>query len=147
MYGSNFCSETLRPRALRSRPSDAAVIPLPSDETTPPVTNTYLTCLLTLAPSRIGDRLRDMHHTRRGRRARGSPLRSAASSDGAAGLRTGPAGAGTPCHPLAHALARRGTALADVGRQGGSLVGEVRASEHHVPRRIAHLGAVEHEPR
>src|SRR3954454_13441644 len=42
MYGSNFCTETFRPRAFKSRPSDAAVIPLPSDETTPPVTNTYL---------------------------------------------------------------------------------------------------------
>jgi hypothetical protein len=26
------------------------VMPLPSDETTPPVTNTYLACLLTCAP-------------------------------------------------------------------------------------------------
>src|SRR3954454_20745519 len=42
MYGSNFCTCTLRPRAFRSRPSDAAVIPLPRDETTPPVTKTYL---------------------------------------------------------------------------------------------------------
>src|SRR4029453_4062735 len=40
-YGSNFWTWTFRPRALRSRPSDAAVIPFPSDETTPPVTNTY----------------------------------------------------------------------------------------------------------
>src|SRR3990172_2857775 len=29
------------PRAFRSRPSDAAVMPLPRDETTPPVTKTY----------------------------------------------------------------------------------------------------------
>src|SRR5215831_18384910 len=43
-YGSNFCTCTLRPRAFSSRPSDAAVIPLPSDETTPPVTNTNLVC-------------------------------------------------------------------------------------------------------
>src|SRR5262245_65934035 len=41
-YGSNFCICTLRPRAVSSRPSDAAVIPFPSDETTPPVTKTYL---------------------------------------------------------------------------------------------------------
>src|SRR2546423_9029516 len=41
MYGSNFCAWTLRPRAFSSRPSEAAVIPLPSDETTPPVTKTY----------------------------------------------------------------------------------------------------------
>jgi hypothetical protein len=50
MYGSNFCSETFRPRALSRRPSDAAVIPFPSDDTTPPVTNTYLACLLTSDP-------------------------------------------------------------------------------------------------
>src|SRR5437763_6445255 len=41
-YGSNFCSCTLRPRAFSRRPSDAATIPLPSAETTPPVTKTYL---------------------------------------------------------------------------------------------------------
>src|SRR5574341_504074 len=41
-YGSNFCAETERPRALSSRPSEAATMPFPSAETTPPVTNTYL---------------------------------------------------------------------------------------------------------
>src|SRR3954469_18669627 len=41
-YGSNFCSCTFRPRAFSRRPSDAATIPLPSAETTPPVTKTYL---------------------------------------------------------------------------------------------------------
>src|SRR5437773_7548267 len=40
-YGSNFWSRTRRPRAFRSRPSDAATIPLPSADTTPPVTKTY----------------------------------------------------------------------------------------------------------
>src|SRR5258706_12978251 len=40
-YGSSFWSETLRWRAFRMFPSDAAVIPLPSEETTPPVTKTY----------------------------------------------------------------------------------------------------------
>src|SRR6266516_148672 len=40
-YGSNFCSWTRRPRAFSSRPSDAATIPLPSAETTPPVMKTY----------------------------------------------------------------------------------------------------------
>src|SRR5215813_9256525 len=41
MYGSNFWTWTLRPRAFRRRPSEAAVMPLPRDETTPPVTKTY----------------------------------------------------------------------------------------------------------
>src|SRR5919199_553191 len=38
---------TRRQRALRSRPRDAAVMPLPRLETTPPVTKT---CLVTLPP-------------------------------------------------------------------------------------------------
>jgi hypothetical protein len=33
--------ETLRPRLLRRRPMDAAVMPLPNDDVTPPVTKTY----------------------------------------------------------------------------------------------------------
>src|SRR2546422_1495196 len=40
-YGSSFCRETLRWRALRMFPIEAAVMPLPSEETTPPVTKTY----------------------------------------------------------------------------------------------------------
>src|SRR5215211_2668316 len=40
-YGSNFCACTRRPRAFSSRPSDAATMPLPRPETTPPVTKTY----------------------------------------------------------------------------------------------------------
>src|SRR5690348_15523453 len=40
-YGSNFCSCTRRPRALSSRPSEAATIPFPRADTTPPVTKTY----------------------------------------------------------------------------------------------------------
>src|SRR5213079_3055852 len=40
-YGSNFWSWTRRPRAFSSRPSEAATIPLPRAETTPPVTKTY----------------------------------------------------------------------------------------------------------
>src|SRR5512143_2822719 len=41
MYGSSLRMETLRPRALRRRPMEAAVMPLPSEEVTPPVTKTY----------------------------------------------------------------------------------------------------------
>src|SRR3954466_8021341 len=40
-YGSSLTTAPFTPRHLRSRPSDAAVTPLPSDETTPPVMNTY----------------------------------------------------------------------------------------------------------
>src|SRR5690242_5479938 len=41
MYGSSLRIETRRPRALRSRPMLAAVIPFPREEVTPPVTKTY----------------------------------------------------------------------------------------------------------
>src|SRR5262245_31249785 len=41
MYGSIFCRETLKPRASSSAPMAAAARPLPSDETTPPVTKMY----------------------------------------------------------------------------------------------------------
>src|SRR4029077_20860987 len=40
-YGSNFCSWTRSPRALSRRPSEAATIPFPRADTTPPVTKTY----------------------------------------------------------------------------------------------------------
>src|SRR4029077_4122218 len=41
MYGSSLRIETWRPRALSSRPMLAAVMPLPREEVTPPVTKTY----------------------------------------------------------------------------------------------------------
>src|SRR5712675_940525 len=41
-YGSNFCSETVNPRLSSRQPIDAAAIPLPRDETTPPVTKINL---------------------------------------------------------------------------------------------------------
>src|SRR3954469_8196740 len=44
MYGSSFMFATLRPRFSMSAPIDADTMPLPSDETTPPVTNTNLVC-------------------------------------------------------------------------------------------------------
>ena len=37
MYGSNFCSPTVSPRETSRRPIEAAAIPLPSEDTTPPV--------------------------------------------------------------------------------------------------------------
>src|SRR5262245_33938203 len=40
-YGSNFWSWTRNLRALSRRPSEAATIPFPRAETTPPVTKTY----------------------------------------------------------------------------------------------------------
>src|SRR3954449_9727011 len=43
MYRSIFCMVTRKPRASRRAPIDAAASPLPSDDTTPPVTRMYLT--------------------------------------------------------------------------------------------------------
>src|ERR1700722_4455328 len=42
MYGSSLRRVTFRPRDSRIAAREAAAIPLPRDETTPPVTNTYL---------------------------------------------------------------------------------------------------------
>src|SRR5580698_3009097 len=41
-YGSNFWSETVRPRLSSRQPIDAAAMPLPREETTPPVTKMNL---------------------------------------------------------------------------------------------------------
>ncbi len=42
MYGSSFIRVTEKPRASRMAPTEAAATPLPSEETTPPVTKMYL---------------------------------------------------------------------------------------------------------
>src|SRR5215210_8877470 len=41
IYGSNFCIVTLSPRSTRRRPKEAAAMPFPSEDTTPPVTKMY----------------------------------------------------------------------------------------------------------
>lgn len=41
MYGSSFWFVTLKPLASSSLPSEAAVMPFPNEETTPPVTKMY----------------------------------------------------------------------------------------------------------
>src|SRR5579883_1406509 len=45
IYGSSFCMVTEKPRFLRRRPRDAVVMPLPMEETTPPVTRMYFVFL------------------------------------------------------------------------------------------------------
>ena len=42
MYGSTFIKDTERPLDSRRAPIEAAAIPYPSDETTPPVIKMYL---------------------------------------------------------------------------------------------------------
>ena len=49
MYGSSLIIVTLSPRDSRSAAKEAAAMPLPKLETTPPVTNTYLVILFSLA--------------------------------------------------------------------------------------------------
>src|SRR3990170_1384280 len=50
MYGSSFWIETRNPRSLSSRPRAAAVTPLPTELTTPPVRKTYLVIGVPLLP-------------------------------------------------------------------------------------------------
>src|SRR5712692_10525082 len=54
MYGSIFWHVTRKPRASRRHPIEAAASPLPSDDTTPPVTKMYF--VATLASFRVGTR-------------------------------------------------------------------------------------------
>ena len=42
IYGSTFIRETERPLDSRRAPKDAAAMPFPKEETTPPVTKMYL---------------------------------------------------------------------------------------------------------
>src|SRR6478609_9987007 len=64
-YGSSFCIVTVRPRALRRLPRLDAVRPFPSEEATPPVTNTCLVGvpLLTELHATSGDRHRPSRRT------------------------------------------------------------------------------------
>src|SRR5215213_7013879 len=76
MKGSNFWRTTLKPRLLSNIPSAAALVPLPMDDTTPPVTKIYLVSLIytpkernnaTPPPSlRVGIRGRNPAAVRRG---------------------------------------------------------------------------------
>src|SRR6266851_3810411 len=50
MYGSIFWSVTRKPRASSSEPMDAEARPLPSDDTTPPVTKMYFVGTSSLLP-------------------------------------------------------------------------------------------------
>src|SRR5262245_64451468 len=60
MYGSSLTIATLRPWASRMAPRDAAAMPLPNEDTTPPVTNTKrvkvvnLNCVCAVEPVETG---------------------------------------------------------------------------------------------
>src|SRR5213078_310492 len=57
MYGSIFCSVTLKPRASRSDPIEAAASPLPNDDTTPPVTKMYFVATSPSLRKQVSDRV------------------------------------------------------------------------------------------
>src|SRR5438045_6842456 len=52
MYGSTFWSGTRKRRASGSEPREADANPLPSDDTTPPVTKMYFVATSSLLPGR-----------------------------------------------------------------------------------------------
>src|SRR6266542_446806 len=52
MYGSIFWSVTRKPRASSSEPMEADAKPVPSDDTTPPVTKMYFVATSSLLPGR-----------------------------------------------------------------------------------------------
>src|ERR671935_1360573 len=89
MYGSNFWTWTLRPRAFSRRPSDAAVMPLPRDETTPPVTKTYFggRAATSVPPGASRSLLRCEEQARQGRRER-SCLKGTGATEDAASRRS-----------------------------------------------------------
>src|SRR3989304_10029278 len=70
-------SVTLRPRASNSAPMEAAVSPLPRDETTPPVTNTYFVA--------INHRLSENQGTARRAQGAGNDARGTGMHAGAEG--------------------------------------------------------------
>jgi hypothetical protein len=45
IYGSSFCIVTFNPLACNNFANEAAMIPLPKEEVTPPVTKMYLAIL------------------------------------------------------------------------------------------------------
>src|SRR4029079_8590123 len=49
MYGSNFISVTLKPRASRIAPTEEAATPFPREDTTPPVMKMNLVAILGLS--------------------------------------------------------------------------------------------------
>src|SRR5215467_6912707 len=50
-YGSHFWRVTLKPRLSRRQPIEEAATPLPSEETTPPVTNIYFGAIRVARPA------------------------------------------------------------------------------------------------
>src|ERR1700687_6229498 len=51
-YGSHFCRVTVKPRLSRRHPIEEAATPLPSEETTPPVTKIYFGAIRATGGSR-----------------------------------------------------------------------------------------------
>src|SRR5215472_17161974 len=77
MYGSSFWMLTEMPRLFSSLPSDDAAMPLPSDETTPPVKKMYF--VIALALRRCRRRHAKQHVRQSGRRLGFAALAAAQS--------------------------------------------------------------------
>src|SRR5713101_2442970 len=104
---------TRRPRSTRRRPSEAAAMPLPRDDTTPPVTKMYFVELTNSPPSVGGSAVLPHIADRRPCRRRGPRAPETASrrwesrAAGAAAARVAPtappgqvrAGSSDPAHP------------------------------------------------
>ena len=56
-YGSNFWHVTFSPRLSSRQPMDAAAMPLPNEETTPPVTKMNLAMLLHALQSMLSNKV------------------------------------------------------------------------------------------
>src|SRR5690349_11494859 len=124
-YGSNFWSWTRRPRALSKRPSEAATIPFPRADTTPPVTKTYFgaRALTGFQGSsgcgwRLPGRLADERGKPRQRLRGGGPPEAAEARrlDGERGLR--------------FTVLHRPEVELDLGMLAGELEGDARQRDH-----------------
>src|SRR5215213_10254499 len=78
-YGSSLIRVTLRPRDSRIAASDAAAMPLPSEDTTPPVTKTNL--VMACGTAANADAVLANRDYRRGSRAGRGSTRGAAGAD------------------------------------------------------------------
>src|SRR5215211_129505 len=132
MYGSNFWIVTDRPRATSRCPSEAAAMPFPSAETTPPVTKT----------KRVSGRLAGIQAL--GRRVYSAGRREPARSGGGEELLRVPAGGPVrglrsehPNQLLDHAVALELLDGGERGRVGGGLHDpEVAAGEGRDRRQV-----------
>src|SRR5512139_129659 len=139
MYGSSFTRVTLRPRASRMAPSEAAAMPFPSEETTPPVTQMNLVMGATVA----GEARREDSLSERPLSGHRKSPSAQPSGRPSAGDRLGLGDCGTPAPldaPRRLARRRRQSAAARQVGNGDDLAVHVHARERAAhPRQHAAL--------